>query len=92
MKKIAVVTTSRADYSLLYWPLRDLAAHPEVDLKIIALGPRGNQRGHLECLGVMQDHALHELDVGVSRRSGRAVPRDRDYRQHCLRTLTSIAP
>src|SRR4051812_31553356 len=39
MKKIAVVTTSRADYSLLYWPLRDLAAHPEVDLKIIALGP-----------------------------------------------------
>jgi UDP-hydrolysing UDP-N-acetyl-D-glucosamine 2-epimerase len=38
-RKIAVVTTSRADYSLLYWPLRDLAAHPDVDLKIIALGP-----------------------------------------------------
>lgn len=38
-RKIAVVTTSRADYSLLYWPLRDLASHPDVDLKIIALGP-----------------------------------------------------
>lgn len=38
-RKIAVVTTSRADYSLLYWPLRDLAAHPDVDLKIVALGP-----------------------------------------------------
>ena len=38
-RKIAVVTTSRADYSLLYWPLHDLAAHPDVDLKIIALGP-----------------------------------------------------
>jgi len=38
-RKIAVVTSSRADYSLLYWPLHDLAAHPEVDLKIIALGP-----------------------------------------------------
>jgi UDP-N-acetylglucosamine 2-epimerase (non-hydrolysing)/GDP/UDP-N,N'-diacetylbacillosamine 2-epimerase (hydrolysing) len=38
-RKLAVITTSRADYSLLYWPLRDLASHPDVDLKIIALGP-----------------------------------------------------
>jgi len=37
-RKIAVVTTSRADYSLLYWPLRELAARPELDLKIVALG------------------------------------------------------
>ena len=37
-RKIAVLTTSRADYSHLYWPLRDLAAHPEVDLRIIVLG------------------------------------------------------
>jgi UDP-hydrolysing UDP-N-acetyl-D-glucosamine 2-epimerase len=36
-KKIAVVTTSRADYSHLYWPLKDLAAHPDVDLKLIVL-------------------------------------------------------
>jgi UDP-hydrolysing UDP-N-acetyl-D-glucosamine 2-epimerase len=38
-RKIAVVTSSRADYSHLYWPLRELAAHSAVDLKIIALGP-----------------------------------------------------
>ena len=37
-KTIAVVTTSRADYSHLYWPLKDLAAHPDVELKVIALG------------------------------------------------------
>ena len=37
-RKIAVVTTSRADYSHLYWPLRELSAHPDVDLKIIAMG------------------------------------------------------
>ncbi|MGB8540959.1 MAG: UDP-N-acetylglucosamine 2-epimerase [Candidatus Acidiferrales bacterium] len=37
-RKIAVVTTSRADYSHLYWPLHDLSARPDVDLKIIALG------------------------------------------------------
>ncbi|QNI34681.1 UDP-N-acetylglucosamine 2-epimerase (hydrolyzing) [Alloacidobacterium dinghuense] len=34
---IAVVTTSRADYSHLYWPLKELQAHPDVDLKVIAL-------------------------------------------------------
>jgi UDP-N-acetylglucosamine 2-epimerase (non-hydrolysing)/GDP/UDP-N,N'-diacetylbacillosamine 2-epimerase (hydrolysing) len=37
-RKIAVVTTSRADYSHLYWPLRALAEHPLVDLKLIVLG------------------------------------------------------
>lgn len=35
---IAVVTSSRADYSHLYWPLRDLAAHPDVDPKLIVMG------------------------------------------------------
>jgi UDP-N-acetylglucosamine 2-epimerase (non-hydrolysing)/GDP/UDP-N,N'-diacetylbacillosamine 2-epimerase (hydrolysing) len=33
-----VVTTSRADYSHLYWPLRELAAHSEVELGLITLG------------------------------------------------------
>jgi UDP-hydrolysing UDP-N-acetyl-D-glucosamine 2-epimerase len=37
-RKIAVITTSRADYGHLYWPLRDLSAHPLVDLKLIVLG------------------------------------------------------
>ena len=38
-RKIAVITTSRADYGHLYWPLKDLLAHPEVDVNLIALGP-----------------------------------------------------
>jgi UDP-N-acetylglucosamine 2-epimerase (non-hydrolysing)/GDP/UDP-N,N'-diacetylbacillosamine 2-epimerase (hydrolysing) len=37
-RKIAVVTTSRADYGHLYWPLRDLSSHEQVDLRIIVLG------------------------------------------------------
>jgi UDP-N-acetylglucosamine 2-epimerase (non-hydrolysing)/GDP/UDP-N,N'-diacetylbacillosamine 2-epimerase (hydrolysing) len=37
-RKIAVLTTSRADYSHLHWPLHDLYAHPEVDLQLIVLG------------------------------------------------------
>jgi UDP-hydrolysing UDP-N-acetyl-D-glucosamine 2-epimerase len=38
-RRIAVVTTSRADYSHLYWPLRELAAHPQIELGVFALGP-----------------------------------------------------
>ncbi len=38
-RKIAVITTSRADYSHLYWPLRELSAHPAIHLQLIALGP-----------------------------------------------------
>jgi len=37
-RKLAVVTSSRADYSHLYWPLRELVSHPVVELKLIALG------------------------------------------------------
>ncbi len=35
---IAAVTTSRADYGHLYWPLRELAKHPDTDLKLIVIG------------------------------------------------------
>ena len=38
-RKIAVVTTSRADYSHLYWPLHDLASHKDVALDLIVMGP-----------------------------------------------------
>jgi UDP-hydrolysing UDP-N-acetyl-D-glucosamine 2-epimerase len=37
-RKIAVITTSRADYGHLYWPLRDLSQHAQVDLGIVVLG------------------------------------------------------
>ncbi len=37
-RTIAVVTSSRADYSHLYWPLHDLLHHRGVDLKLIVLG------------------------------------------------------
>src|SRR5215469_5060068 len=37
-RRIGVVTTSRADYGHLYWPLRELAAHPEVELGLFVMG------------------------------------------------------
>ncbi len=36
-RRIGVVTTSRADYSHLYWPLRELATHPEIELGVFAM-------------------------------------------------------
>src|SRR5271155_5580309 len=37
-RKIAVVTSSRADYSHLYWPLKELSTKDDIDLRIVALG------------------------------------------------------
>lgn len=38
-RRIGVVTTSRADYSHLYWPLRALQARADVELGVFVLGP-----------------------------------------------------
>ncbi|MGA8938623.1 MAG: UDP-N-acetylglucosamine 2-epimerase [Acidobacteriaceae bacterium] len=38
-RRIGVVTTSRADYSHLYWPLRELAGHAGIELGLFVLGP-----------------------------------------------------
>ncbi len=38
-RRIGVITTSRADYSHLYWPLRELAARSDIELGLFVLGP-----------------------------------------------------
>ena len=38
-RKIAIVTSSRADYAHVRWLLQDLAGNPAVELQVIALGP-----------------------------------------------------
>ena len=37
-RHVAVVTTSRADYSHLYWPLKEIVAHPDLELHLIVMG------------------------------------------------------
>src|SRR3954449_1107800 len=37
-RRIGVVTTSRADYGHLYWPLRERASNPGVELGVFVLG------------------------------------------------------
>src|SRR5437667_11197236 len=37
-RRITVVTSSRADYSHLYWVFRELAKQPNVELAVVAMG------------------------------------------------------
>ncbi len=82
-RRIGVVTTSRADYSHLYWPLRELEADPTVELGVFALGPHlapqfGNtireierdgfpMRARIECL------LGTDTDTGMAKTIGVAI-------------------
>ena len=82
-RKIAVVTTSHADYSHLYWPLRELSTHPDVDLKIIVMGAHlspefGSTIQEIEKDGFNMDARVECLlssdsDVGMAKTIGVAT-------------------
>jgi UDP-hydrolysing UDP-N-acetyl-D-glucosamine 2-epimerase len=84
MKRIiAVITTSRADYSHLYWPLRDLSENETVDLRIIALGSHlspefGNTVQGIEKDGFKIESRIEcllssDTDVGMAKTIGVAT-------------------
>jgi len=82
-RKIAVLTTSRADYGHLYWPLRDLSENENVDLKIIALGSHlspefGNTIGEIEKDGFRIASRVEcllssDTDIGMAKTIGLAI-------------------
>ena len=82
-REIAVVTTSRADYSHLYWPLRTIAEHPEAELKLIVLGAHlahefGNTVREIEKDGFAIDAKIEcllssDTDVGMAKTIGVAT-------------------
>lgn len=82
-RKIAVVTTSRADYGHLYWPLHDLSKHDAVDLRIVALGSHlspefGDTVQEIEKDGFAIDSKIECLlssdsDVGMAKTIGVAT-------------------
>src|SRR5271155_1822087 len=82
-RKIAVVTSSRADYSHLYWPLHDLAAHPEVDLQLIVMGPHLSsafgltveeiERDGFSIAGRVECLLSSDTDTGMAKTIGVAV-------------------
>jgi UDP-N-acetylglucosamine 2-epimerase (non-hydrolysing)/GDP/UDP-N,N'-diacetylbacillosamine 2-epimerase (hydrolysing) len=82
-RTIAVVTSSRADYGHLYWPLRDLSQTESVDLRIVALGPHlspefGNTVREIERDGFTIDARVECLlssdsDIGMAKTIGVAT-------------------
>ena len=82
-RRIAVVTSSRADYGHLYWLLHDLSAHPAVDLKIVAFGSHlspefGRTVEEIERDGFSVDDTVEcllssDTDVGMAKTLGLAT-------------------
>ncbi|MCU1326060.1 MAG: UDP-N-acetylglucosamine 2-epimerase [Bryobacterales bacterium] len=82
-RKIAVITTSRADYSHLYWVLRRITDHPELELSLIALGPHlapefGVTADEIEKDGFPLDARIEcllssDTDVGMAKTIGLAT-------------------
>jgi UDP-hydrolysing UDP-N-acetyl-D-glucosamine 2-epimerase len=80
---ICVVTTSRADYGHLYWPMRVLADQPGIDLRIIAMGSHlspefGTTIDEIRKDGFPLDAAIECLlssdsDVGMAKTIGLAT-------------------
>jgi len=81
-RQIAVVTTSRADYSHLYWPLRRIQAHPELALRLIVLGAHlapefGCSAEQIQADGFDIDESIEcllssDTDVGMAKTIGLA--------------------
>ena len=82
-RRIGVVTTSRADYSHLYWPLRELAANPQIELGVFALGPHlspqfGNTLKEIERDGFSIQARIEcllssDTDTGMAKTIGLAI-------------------
>ena len=82
-RTIAVITTSRADYSHLYWPLRELAGHPDVDLELIVMGSHLSPEFGLTAKEIQKDGFAiaasvetllsSDTDIGMAKSIGIAV-------------------
>jgi UDP-hydrolysing UDP-N-acetyl-D-glucosamine 2-epimerase len=82
-RKVTVITTSRADYSHLYWVLCDLDAEPLIDLSLIVIGAQltgefGSAVDEIERDGIRVDERIEcllssDTDVGMAKTIGVAV-------------------
>ncbi|NND58991.1 MAG: UDP-N-acetylglucosamine 2-epimerase (hydrolyzing), partial [Gammaproteobacteria bacterium] len=79
-RKIAVLTSSRADFSHLVWPLRQIDAHPGLTLQLLVTGAHlSHEFGHsiteIEAAGFDVAHRIESLlssdsDVGMAKTIG----------------------
>jgi len=82
-KKIVAITSSRADYSHLYWPLKLLEQDKSIDLTILCFGPhlspeygetwRQIQRDGFTQLKTVECLLSSDTDVGMAKSLGLAI-------------------
>jgi UDP-N-acetylglucosamine 2-epimerase (non-hydrolysing)/GDP/UDP-N,N'-diacetylbacillosamine 2-epimerase (hydrolysing) len=79
-RKIAVVTSSRADYAHLRWLLYELARHSAIDLHVIAMGPHqspafGHTGRNIAAASIINIECLldSDTDVGMAKTIGVAM-------------------
>ena len=79
-RKIAVITSSRADYAHLRWLLHELARHPAIELQVIELGPHlsptfGNTGTQVDAKRLTRIECLldSDSDVGMAKSIGVAT-------------------
>jgi UDP-hydrolysing UDP-N-acetyl-D-glucosamine 2-epimerase len=83
MRTVAAVTTSRADYSHLFWVLRELDASPQIQLRLIVAGAHlspafGMTVRQIESDGFVVDSRIEcllssDTDVGMAKTIGAAT-------------------
>lgn len=68
MKTICVVTSTRADYGLLYWPIRSLLEFKDIKVNIVATGTHLSSRhGHtVDVIKVDKLKLDAEIDIGIN--------------------------
>ena len=82
-RTIAVVTTSRADYGHLYWPIKELQARSAIDLRLLAMGAHlspefGHTVGEIERDGFTVHERVEcllssDTDIGMAKAIGVAT-------------------
>jgi UDP-hydrolysing UDP-N-acetyl-D-glucosamine 2-epimerase len=87
-RQITVVTSSRADYSHLYWVFRELAKKPDVELTVVAMGSHlspefGNTLSNIVADGFHTENIecllSSDSDVGMAKTIGLATLGLADY-------------
>ncbi len=83
MRRIAVVTTSRADWGHLVWVVREMKAHPVLEPTVVAIGAQladefGRAEREIEADGLTVDERVEcllssDTDVGMAKTIGVAT-------------------
>lgn len=82
-RRVVVVTTSRADFGHLYWPIRHLGRYQNVEIELVAAGAHlspeyGNTLADIRAAGVVVHETVEcllssDTDVGMAKTIGLAT-------------------